>query len=219
MVAAYNTRLALVQFGLVLLGIALYFLLANLPDPVRVGGQSRSVLAGLLAVVPLALSLYFLLTNDWSRSTGKLHVCSIPFWKCWQPVRSASIGLGLNPNSIGGAIAILLPLQVFALAACAAVARCRDRRNLAGGAALKRGARRLAGAGSGCFCLGSVDHHLGAVTDRRRTRAIWLILAVIGGLACVAAIALTPLGGWLLERSGDRVDIWRNSSASRAIIH
>ena len=74
LVAAYNTRLALVQFGFILLGIVLYFLVANLPDPVRVGGQSRSVLAGLLAVVPLALSLYFLLTNDWPRSTGKLHV-------------------------------------------------------------------------------------------------------------------------------------------------
>ena len=47
--------------------------------------------------------------------------------------------------------------------------------------------------------------------NRRQTRAIWLICITIGGLAGVAAIALTPLGSWLLEHSGDRVNIWRNS--------
>jgi O-antigen ligase len=49
------------------------------------------------------------------------------------------------------------------------------------------------------------------ITDNRRARAIWLILAVIGGIACATAIAVSPLGGWMLESSGDRVNIWRNS--------
>jgi hypothetical protein len=84
--AAYDTRLAIVQFGLVLVGVTLYFLLANLPDPIHVHGQPRSVLAGLLVIVPCAFSLYFLLTNDWSHSIGNC-VCSIPFWKAWQRIR------------------------------------------------------------------------------------------------------------------------------------
>src|SRR3974377_1610005 len=114
LVAAYDTRLALGQFGLILLGIALYFLLANLPDPVLVGGQSRSVLAVLLAVVPLALSLYFLLTNDWQSSAAKLHILE-PVLEVLARNPLGSLGLSLNPNSIGGAIARLPPVQAFRL--------------------------------------------------------------------------------------------------------
>ena len=208
--AAYDTRLALVQFGFILLGIVFYFLLANLPDPVRAGGQSRSVLAGLLAVVPLALSLYFLLTNDWLRSIGKLSVLN-PVLEVLAASPLSSMGLGLNPNSIGGAIAILLPLQVFALrhtrrwlaVAIVAVSLAALLLSEARGAWL---ALALAGSAWALWILISAR-----ITDRRRARAIWMILAVIGAVACVAALTLTPLGSWLLERSGDRLNIWRNS--------
>ncbi len=210
LVAAYNQRLALVQFGFILLGIVLYFLLANLPDPVRVGGQSRSVLAGLLAGVPLALSLYFLLTNDWPHSTGKLHVLN-PVLEVLAASPLRSIGLGLNPNSIGSAIAILLPLQMFAL---------RHARRWAFSVVVTislvalllseaRGAWLALALAASAWALWIFISTRAA--NRRQTRAIWLICVTIGGLAGVAAIALTPLGGWLLEHSGDRVNIWRNS--------
>jgi hypothetical protein len=49
------------------------------------------------------------------------------------------------------------------------------------------------------------------VTEPRRARMIWMMFVVIGGVACLAVLTLTPLGGWLLERSGDRLNIWLNS--------
>jgi O-antigen ligase len=210
LVAAYSTRLALVEFGLVLLGVALYFLLANLPDPVRVGGKSRSVLAGLLAVLPLALSLYFLLTNDWLRSTGKLTVLQ-PVLEVLAANPLRTIGPGLNPNSFGGAIAVLLPLQVFAVR--------RTRRWLAVTLVAVSLAALLLSEARGAWLALALAASARAlwnliaarVTGPRRARAIWMFLAVTCGVVCVAALVLTPLGGWLLERSGDRLNIWRNS--------
>jgi hypothetical protein len=40
LIAAYNTRPALVQFGFILLGVAVYFLLL-VPDPIRAGDPGR----------------------------------------------------------------------------------------------------------------------------------------------------------------------------------
>ncbi len=210
LLAAYSTRLAIIPFGFVLLGVALYFLLANLPDPIRVGGHSRSVLAGFLAVMPLVLSLGFLLTNDWSRWLGKLNALN-PILEVLAADSLRSIRLGFNPNSIGSAIATLLPLQLFALrrarrwvaVVAIAISLAALLLSQARGAWLA-----LALAGSAWALWNFISAR---VSNRRQAHAIWLILAVIGCTACVAAITLTPLGVSLLDRSGDRINIWRNS--------
>ena len=209
-VAAYDTRLAIIQFGLALLGIVLYFAIANLPDPILVGNQPRSVLACLLVIMPLTLGLYFLLTNDWSKSIGKLHLLN-PILTMLAANPLSSIGAGLNPNAVGGAIAILLPLQVFALR--------RTRRWLAAAIVAvsllalflseARGAWFALAVAALAWVLWSIV--LARVTDRHKAHMIWSMLAVVGVMVGAIIIAITPLGGWLLNSSGDRVNIWRNS--------
>ena len=110
----YNRQLATAELMLLLSGVIAYFVMANLSDPLRVRGQTRSILSGFLAFLPAAIALYFLLTNDWSRGLGKVSVLEpvLRGLAAW-PLSQAS--LGLNPNVVGGLIAALLPLQVFAL--------------------------------------------------------------------------------------------------------
>jgi O-antigen ligase len=207
---AYNTRLATLDLLLIAIGIAVYLIMANLPDPTQWHGQPRSALAAILATLPAIIALYFLLTNEWSRWIGKLSVFD-PILRVLAAWPLSSIGLGVNPNVIGGVTAALLPLQIYAL----------------------RNARRwiaviLIGLSSVALLLSETRGAwlaLALVTGMwllwrfivvrqsqvRRARWMWLIIVVIVGLAGAVILSVTPLGERLLDLSGDRTQIWRNS--------
>ena len=118
-----------------------------------------------------------------------------------------------NPNVIGGALAMLLPLQIKALA--------QHRRSIQIGLialtliglalSLTRGAwLALSLVGGLWFAWRWLNRR---VTNQRTARLVWLtgviVLAVIGG----AILFATPLGDRLLGLGGDRTNIWRNSLA------
>jgi O-antigen ligase len=150
------------------------------------------------------------LTNDWLPSVDRLRVLN-PILEVLGDGPLSSGGPGLNPNSIGSVIAMLLPLQIFALR--------HVRRWVSGvGVAISLVALLLSGARGAWLALALAAFAWAVwivisarAANRRQARVIWLSFALGGGLACVAVMALTPLGGWLLERSGDRANIWQNS--------
>ncbi len=91
-----------------------YSLLVRLPPRLSLGRWGKvaplNVLFGLL---PTAISLYFLLTNDWGHWSGKLPwLDAITRGLPAAPVNS---GYGLDPNSAGGLIAAFLPVQFLVL--------------------------------------------------------------------------------------------------------
>jgi O-antigen ligase len=208
---AYNTRLAMFQLSLILLGLAVYLVMANVPDPFqRRQAAPRSVLSGILGLLPALIAVYFLLTNDWSRWIGKLSIFD-PALRVLAAWPLSSIGLGVNPNVIGGVIAALLPLQVYALR--------RSRRWIASiliglsGVALvlsqTRGAWLALALVTGMWLLWRF------ITARqsqlRRARWLWLSIVAVVGIVGAALLIVTPLGSWLLGLGGDREQIWRNS--------
>lgn len=207
---AFNVLGATVQFALILLGFALYLLLANLPDPVRWAAQTRSVLSGILSLLPFGISLYFLLTNDWSRWLGKLPLFD-PVLRILAMNPLSSIGMSINPNAVGGTLAILLPLQVAALKhtrrwlALIAIAVSVTALILS----LARGAW-LALILTGAAWL--VWRFLAArLTSRRHAVVLWLVLMFLGSLSAVVLFTATSLGEQLLDLGGDRRSIWGNS--------
>lgn len=206
----YNRQLATTELALILSGVIAYFVMANLPDSLRLRGQTRSIIAGFLALLPAAIVAYFFLTNDWSRWMGKVSVLdsALRALAAW-PLSQA--GLGLNPNVIGGIIAALLPLQVFALR--------HSRRWVAAiliGLSLialllsqTRGAWVMLALVTGMWllwrfltCRFSVLWH---------ARLSWAIIVLVCGVICATVLFITPLGSWLLGLGGDRQQIWRNS--------
>jgi len=208
---AYNTRLAIFQLSLITLGVAVYLVMANLPDPLQRGqAASRSVLAGILALLPAIIAVYFFLTNDWSYWIGKLSFFD-PVLRVLTAWPLSSSGLGVNPNVIGGVIAALLPLQIYAL-----------RHARRGIAALLIGVSSAAlvfsetrGAWLALILITGIWLLWRAIarrqTNQRRARWQWLIIVVVLGLAGATLLIVTPLGSWLLGLGGDRTQIWHNS--------
>jgi len=207
---SYNTMAAAIEFVLLVLGLALYLIIVNLSDPMALAGKTRSVLSGLLAVLPSLIAIYFLVTNDWSRGIGKLAVFD-PVLRLLAAWPLSSIGLGLNPNVIGGVIAAGLPLQVFALR--------HNRRwtkvmllGLSGIGLLLSQMR-----GAWLALLLTLGMWLAwkwltaRITPIRRARMSWMAVVVVVGIVGVGVLAVTPLGLRLLGLGGDRVNIWRNS--------
>ena len=100
---AYNQPTATARFALIIIGLALYLVCANARDT-----QPRAILRALLIALPVLITIYFVLTNDWAKSSNKLPLLN---------ALPALIG-GLpqfNPNVVGGSLAMLLPLQFKAL--------------------------------------------------------------------------------------------------------
>jgi O-antigen ligase len=207
----YNTRLALFLFGLIVLGVIVYLVMANLADPFRRGlATPRSILSGILALLPLAIAAYFFLTNDWSRWIGKLSVFD-PVLRVLAAWPLSSIGMSTNPNAIGGVIAALLPLQVYALR--------HARRGIAAlligvsGITLAFSETRGAWLALALVTAMWLLWRFLAARQSQVRRARWMWLAVVVG-ACAVGIVLfttTPLGERLLGLGGDRIQIWRNS--------
>lgn len=111
---AHGTPDAWLTVGMIVVSLALYGLLVRFPAclSIRDGGEIAplDVFFGLL---PTAISLYFLLTSDWSLGFGKLPWLNAAMrWFSTFTIRSGNV---LNPNTAGGLIAVFLPLQIFAL--------------------------------------------------------------------------------------------------------
>ena len=208
---AYNTRLALFELSVIAFGVVVYLIMANLPDPVQRGQAApRSILGGILALLPVVIAVYFFLTNDWSHWIGKLSVFD-PVLRVLAAWPLSSMGLSANPNVIGGVIAALLPLQIYALR--------HARRWVAAvliglsGVALvfseTRGAWLALLLITGMWLLWrAIDRRQ---TNARHARWQWWIIVIVIGLIGAAVLIITPLGSRLLGLGGDREQIWRNS--------
>ena len=197
---AYNQPTATVRFMLIMIGVLLYLMCANAADT-----PTRSILRALLIVLPVSLTLYFVLTNDWAKSSSKLPLLS---------ALPALIG-GLpqfNPNVVGGTLAMLLPLQWKALEHKSRALKLGLIAPTVIGLALSltRGAWLALILVSGLWFAWRVLNQ--RATNQRTARLTWLagvlIVAVIGGVVLFA----TPLGDRLLGLGGDRTHIWRNSA-------
>ena len=206
----YNRQLATLELALLFTGAIIYLIVANLPDPMRLFGQTRSVLSGFLAGLPAVLALFFCLTNDWSLWIGKVSALEpvLRILAAW-PLSQAN--LGVNPNVIGGTIAALLPVQIFALR--------HSRRWVAAlliGLSLlalllsqTRGAWLMLALVTGMWLLWRFLTRRFAVLWR--ARLTWAIIVLVCGVICATMLFITPLGTWLLGLGGDRQQIWRNS--------
>ncbi len=209
LVLAYNRTPATIQFSLFLAAGLIYLFLLNKSEP---AAPQRSILQMILALVPAVIGVYFLFTNDWVRWGEKLaFLKAVTGWL-------ANIQLGLawlqiNPNVVGGVMAVLLPLQVTALR----FSRRWIQVVLIGFSAAVLILTQTRGAWlalSLAATMGAVWQIARRLTSTQRTaRVIWSIVVVLGGVALLALLTLTPLGSWLIDSSGQRPDIWRNSLA------
>lgn len=207
---AYNPREAGVELALVIIGLLVYFLFANLPDPVHLRGQAHAWLDGILAALPGVIAVYFLLTNDWAHTSGKLPLFAPLFNQLAQwPLSSA--GLAVNPNVIGGVLAALLPLQVFALRSTRRWIKIVLLGVTVGALILTE----IRGAWLALFAVTAMWIAWRTITARitnpKTARGWWIGVVVVAGFLIGAVLIATPLGGRLLGLGGDRVNIWRNS--------
>jgi hypothetical protein len=201
LILAYNQPTATIRFVLIAIGLALYLFCSNARDI-----STRSILRALLIGLPVLLTIYFVLTNNWAESSNKLPLLS---------ALPALIGGApqFNPNVIGGALAMLLPLQIKALE--------HHRRAIKLGLivftliglalSLTRGAwLALALVGGLWFAWRWLNQR---VANQRTARFIWLAGVLIVAVAGSVILFATPLGDRLLGLGGDRTNIWRNSIA------
>lgn len=203
---AYNTPFAWIRFALIAFGVVVYLLFANLPD----APDKRSTLKIVLTVLPSIIAVWFVLTNDWSRDTGKLSILD-PVLNVLAALRIASGVPQINPNVIGGAIAALLPLQAATL---------RGRNNVARliliglsliGLVLSetRGAWLSLVIVTAMWALWKLANR--RIANQRKARIVWITIVLIGGVIGLALIVVTPIGLRLIDASGDRSNLWRNS--------
>jgi len=203
---AYNTSFAWIRFALIAFGAVVYLLFANRPG----APDKRSVLKIVLVMLPSIIAVWFVLTNDWSRDTAKLSILD-PVLNVLAALRIASGVPQVNPNVIGGAIAALLPLQVAALRGHSNIAKL-----ILIGLALiglvlseTRGAWLSLIIVTAMWALWKLANR--RIANQRRARIVWITIVLIGGVIGLALIAVTPIGLRLIDASGDRPNIWRNS--------
>jgi O-antigen ligase len=208
-VVAYTGWRATVQFGIVVISIVVYLIYANLADPLVVRGQPRSILAAITAAPPAVIAVIFLLTNDWARWIGKVPALDPVLRLLADMLPSA--GVSLNPNVIGGSLAALLPLQVFALR--------HARRSISVPLialtfialllSQTRGAWLVLILVAGMWALWqSITKR---VADERRARWSWSAVVIGCGVAVIGLLSISPIGDQVLGLGGDRRAIWHNS--------
>ncbi len=198
---AYNQPLATIRFVLIMIGVSVYVTSATAPDT-----PARSIVRALLIGLPVLLTVYFVMTNDWAKSSNKLPLLN---------TLPALIGGApqFNPNVIGGALAMLLPLQIKAVEYHRRAIRLGLIAFTVIGLALSltRGAWLALVLVGGLWIAWRWLNQ--RVTARRTARLIWLagvlLIAIAGGVILFA----TPLGDRLLGMGGDRTNVWRNSFA------
>lgn len=111
---AYDRSAAWPKFIVILAGVALYYALVFLPRGVRWRNGEIEVTRLIFALAPAMIFAYFLLSADLSYRLGKIPLLDslMRVVMLFQP----RIGLPeMNTNTLGGLMAVLLPLQIHAL--------------------------------------------------------------------------------------------------------
>jgi O-antigen ligase len=130
---AYDRAAAWPKFFVILAGIALYYTLVFLPRALRWRDGAVETTRLIFAIAPAIIFAYFLLTTDLSYRLGKIPLLD-PLMQLVIRVQPR-IGLPeMNTNTLGGLMAVLLPLQAHAL--FAELSGLRSRRRLWIGLAL-----------------------------------------------------------------------------------
>ena len=216
---AYDRSAAWNRFWLMLGGLALYALLARLPERIRFTQHREApVFQWILLLLPVLVTVYFVLTNDWSARLGKVAWLdpAMRWFASWQPNLAT---IRLNSNSVGGILAMLIPLQVAAWQR----AQPHGRRwlgipfvgiSLAGLVlcASRGGWLALAFVMAGWAVwsvTGQLAHRWGV--SPQTTKIIPLIAIALLLVATVSFAVLTPWGERLLSLRSDRLEVWRNS--------
>jgi len=202
--------------------VVIYYAVLVTPERVRLGALRVEPLRLLLLLLPAAAALYFLLTSDWQAWQDKVGWLG-PLVGVLASLRQPAPGHLLHPNMVGGLLAALLPLQVGALRWRSSPAWLRSVGLLLLALALlglvvssSRGAWIALLAVAGLWLLWQAAGALaGRAQPARRRRWQWAItLAVLlgGAAAALGLLALTPLGGRLLDAANSsRITLWADT--------
>jgi putative inorganic carbon (hco3(-)) transporter len=216
---SYNPAAAWPRFALIVTGLVFSTIFAVLPMVLKIWSlEGISLLRLTFAILPAAVIVYFVLTNDWTARLGKLSWLDpvLRSLATWHPQLQS---YRMDSNSLGGVVAELLPLQLSALLAT-------SRRLTWAGFVLialsaaglllseSRGAWIALAAVAGLALLWKLSGLFARRWTRNRQRetkiaisaAILLLLALVGAVS-----GLTPFGQTLLQSRNDRLTVWRNS--------
>ncbi len=210
------------RFALILGGIALFYVVARIPEVIHLGARRQvQPLRLLLILLPSAIAGYFLATHNWQTDPrGATWLGPLRDWLA-ASMLSAPV-YQLEPNQAAGIVAGLLPLQVAALATI----ELRRRRVLiaAPTLALSVAVLFLSGARGAILALlivaagwilwqRSERMRASPPSSRfvRRRRAIFTLVPVAGALLVFALLLTTRLGVWVQGSDSGRLDLWRNS--------
>ena len=114
--SAYDGPFALRKFWILLSGGAIFYALARQPV------ENRGIIWGLVAIFPVLIAGYFLLTHDWLNTTVKIEPLSQLGAK-WMSIRPVLSLPALLPNRAAGLIGLYLPFLF------AQLLRTMERRN------------------------------------------------------------------------------------------
>lgn len=103
--SAYDREAAWAKFWLIAGGILLYYALAN----ATVLGKARAWLPAFLGAM---LAVYFVITNDWGFYPADSAALTL-LGETLQSLAPAVAGPRLNPNEVGGILAMLLPFAAW----------------------------------------------------------------------------------------------------------
>ncbi|MBI5302413.1 MAG: O-antigen ligase family protein [Chloroflexi bacterium] len=214
---SYNTVLAWNRFAALALGVAVCVFFVAMPEKIRAFGKSEfPVMRVTLVLLPVALISYFALASDWNARLGKVVWLDpvLHWFAAWQP---RVPGLALDANSFGGALALLIPLQVAALwyerTAERAISASLLFVSLLGLiVSAARGAWIAFGLVAWIAAMGFVLARVMPGLRSGRTRvAIWVALVAYLALTVGIALTLTPLGAMLMSEGGGHWLIAGNS--------
>ncbi|BCX04447.1 MAG: hypothetical protein KatS3mg053_2385 [Candidatus Roseilinea sp.] len=205
---AYDQDAAWSKFWPIVSGIAAFYAVAWMPERVEQIEPLRLIFAALPAIV----GIYFLLTNDWREPHNATH------WLYQQLPQIAEAlpalpGYRLHANTLGGVMAVFIPLQVAGLFNDGA--RLRPLRVALGLVTVGFSLAMLAlGRSQGAvlaLALTTAGWLLHLVYARVNRRWAWPMALVT--LAAPLMIGVALFGERLLEWRGDRTDVWQNSFA------
>lgn len=210
---AYNPTNAWLRFGLIAGGVIICFLFANLPEWIETGNQVEFAwMQVTLTLLPLAVLIYFGLTNDWTSRIGKIAWLDplLTWLASWQPRLS---GARLDSNSLGGALAMLMPLQIAALVHSRGTKQIAPSVLLIGvsvfGLFLSESRGAWLALSIAAWLVG-MWMLVGGITRRYR-RSIWFALIALTALVFAIVFATTSLGTTVVNARSDRWEVWRNS--------
>ena len=214
---AFDRSTAWARFLLVALAVAVYAAIAYVPDRIKIGRRSVSPLHAAFGVLPVVIVLLSLVASDWSSRIGKLAWLdpAVRWLDAWQSGLTETV---IHPNVIGGALAMLIPLQLTALSGWRKShpwlwAALLGLSLLALVVTESRGAW-LALAMTGVLWA-SWKLVMRVATRRRASprvaKTAWILAVAAICTATAAALVLTPLGERLLSLRSDREVVWRNS--------